>query len=236
MRNVLTMNKKISIAISNLVQITIFVFLLSWSGCTYNTERKLNNNATVTDCFTREEIKDLTKLLDFFNEQICVLKSTEKKKVIECYDGFIERMSKTVETGSFEINISFEKQYEIYKQISDSVFNQIWVFGRSWSRSSPDTLKRIDYRVDGKYVKFLKELGNDYDMIKTYSMSLELAYSLSPSMIGEILMIKEEYQYDLTDIRLQLVVAIHYLTMNDQFERKEKYSPTSDTRTLFDKD
>ena len=30
-------------------------------------------------------------------------------------------------------------------------------------------------------------------------------------------------QYDVRDPRIRLVVAIHYLTLNDQFERKDKY-------------
>lgn len=201
----------------------IFIFLLILIGCTHNTEEELNRNSTVTDCFTREEIKDLTKLLDFFNNRICTSQGIDKKKIIECYDSFIERMSEAAEAGDIEIKIPFEKQQKIYHQISDSLFYQIWTFHKTWKRDSPDTLKCIDYRVDGKYVKFLKVLGKDYEMIKEYGKSLELSYCLSPSMTAEIFMIKEYYHYDLNDIRLQLVVAIHYLTMNDQFERKEKY-------------
>ena len=209
----------------NLAQMIKFIiaFLLILGSCTYDTERKLNSNLTVTDCFTQEEIKDLTKLLDFFNEQICVSNAIDKKEIIKCYDSFIKRMSETAETGNFEIKIPFAKQREIYNQISDSLFNQIWCFGKTWRRDSPDTLKSIDYRIDGKYMKFLKELGKEYELAKNYSETLELAYGISPSMVGDILMIKERYQYDLKDIRLQLVMAVHYLTMNDKYERKEKY-------------
>ena len=54
-----------------------------------NTEKKLNGYSTVTDYFTQEEIKDLAKLLDFFNEQICISSGIDKKNIIECYDNFI---------------------------------------------------------------------------------------------------------------------------------------------------
>jgi hypothetical protein len=100
-----------------------------------------------------------------------------------------------------------------------------------WERDSPsgtfkysDTLKYIDYnRINSKYPKFLKELGKEYELIKNYSESLETSGGISPIMIGDILIIKKHHQYDLNDIRLQLVLAIHYLTLNDQYERKEKY-------------
>ena len=178
----------------------------------------------LTDCFTPEEIKDLAKLLDFFNEYICVSEGIDKKEIIKCYDSFIQRMIETAEAGSLDAQIPFTQQKEIYNQISDSLFNHIWGFGKSRIKlDSPDTLKYITYRIDGKYMEFLNKLGKEYEFVKNYSEDFELAGDISPSMIADILMIKETYQYDLNDVRLQLVIAIHYLTMNDKHKRKERY-------------
>ena len=212
--------------ISNWVQITIFTvaFTLILSGCTYDTEKKLHSNSTVTAYFTHEEINDLTKLLDFFNEQICISNGIEKKEIIKCYDSFFKKMLETVEAGNLETKISFAKQKEIYNQISDSLFNQIWAYSKSWKRDSSDSLKFIDFKIGSKYVKFLKELGKEYEMVKNYSETFGIAGGISPSMVEEILMTKERYQYDLNDVRLQLVVAIHYLTIN----YKEKYSSVAE--------
>jgi len=220
------MKKKISLTISALAKITkvIIASLLIFSGCTCNAEKELSSYLTVTNCFTHEEIKDLTKLLDFFNEQICVSEGIDKKKLIKCYDSFTKRMIETTEAGSLEVKIPFIKQKETYNQISDDLFHQIWVFSNSRIIcDSPDTFKYIDYKRDGKYMKFLEELGKEYKMVKKYREELALAGGITPSMCRDILMIKEDYQYDLNDVRLQLVMAIHYLTMNDKFERKEKY-------------
>ena len=200
------------------------MFFLILSSCAYDTEKRLNSFSTVTDCFTQGEVKDLAKLLDFFNEHICVSEGIDKKEIIKCYDSFIQRMIETAEAGSLDVKIPYTKQKEIYNQISDSLFNHIWVFGKSRIKwDSLDTLKYITYRSDGKYMEFLNKLGKEYELVKNYSDVFGLAGDISPSMIANILMIKETYQYDLNDVRLQLVMAIHYLTMNDKHKRKEKY-------------
>ena len=171
----MTKKKEISLTISNLAKIMQFVivFLLILSGCTYDTGKKLNSNLTITNCFTQEEIKDLAKLLDFFNEHICVSEGIDKKEIIKCYDSFIQRMIETAEAGSLDAQIPFSLQKEIYNQISDSLFNRIWVFGRSRIKwGEPDTLKHIEYRRDGKYMEFLEELGKEYEMVKNYRETL----------------------------------------------------------------
>ena len=210
------------------IRIISTILLLVLTGCGGNrhtdvTEEKLNSYSTVTDYFTREEIKDLAKLLDFFNEQICITRGIDKKKIIECYDSFIERIFEMANEGIIDFKIPFEEQQEIYNQISDSLFHQIWGFDIGWKRNSRDTLKHLTYNRNGKYMKFLNKLGKEYDMIKICCEDFRLAGGVSPTWVGEIIMIKEKYNYDLNDMRLQLFVAINYLTWNDGLLRNKEY-------------
>jgi hypothetical protein len=213
------------------INIISAIFLFMLAGCgensqTSSTEKKLNSYSTITDYFTQKEIKDLAKLLDFFNEQICVSSGIDKKKIIECYDGFIEKFNERVMEGIIDVKIPFDEQQRMYKQISDSLFHQIWILSSWVGRNSPDTLKSINYNfIDGRYMKFMNELGKDYEMIKEYCevSVVHLGGGISPSMVEDIMMIKERYNYDLNDIRLQLVVAIHYLTQNDLSTRNKEY-------------
>jgi hypothetical protein len=209
-----TFFKNVAIALC----ITFFI-----ASCKDNTEKKLNAYPTVTDYFTKEEIKDLAKLLDFFNGQICISSGIDKKNIIECYDNFIRSVYEMVPDGYFDFKISFEEQQEIYKQISDSLFLQIWGVVTIVGKNSPDTLKSIDLKRDGKYMKFLNELGKEYEMINNYCEDFRWAGGTSVSMAEEIINIKEKYHYDLNDTRLQLVVAIHYLRWNDGLLRNRKY-------------
>src|SRR5690606_37030705 len=122
---------------------------------------------------------------------------------------------------NFEIKIPFSEQQKLYDSISDSTFNQIWCLGKSWKRDSPDTLKHIGLRYDGKYSEFLKSFGKENKVIQGDYQTFEDAGAISPSMVAGLLFNYEDY--DVRDIRIKLIVAIHYLTMSDQNERKEEY-------------
>jgi hypothetical protein len=114
--------------------------MLFLASCKDNTEKKLNDYSSVTDYFTKEEIKDLEKLLDFFNEQICASSGIDKKDIIKCYDNYNEGMMIMASEGYFDMKISFDKQQEIYNQISDGLFHHIWGFSIHQAINSPDTI------------------------------------------------------------------------------------------------
>lgn len=198
-----------------------YVFLLLLIGCKPVHQQGLDSIQTITKVFDESEIKDLEKILHFFNKQICKTENIENTDVNECYQRFFKRMKEQEKTGEFETEISFQEQENMYKQISESTFNQIWVFAESCHPDSPESLKEIVFNNNGKYLKYLKELGRKNDLIKNYYESYNSVGDISPTMIGSVLMEYEEY--NISDVRIQLLIAIHYLTLNDQDKRKDIY-------------
>ncbi len=197
------------------------IALLILVGCSGTNQEHLESNSTVTGVFNKSEIQDLAKILKFFDEQICATQQVDISKLSDCYQSFFERMEEAEKTGSIEIKIPFSEQQNLYRQINDSTFNEIWHFGKSSYRNSPDTLRSISLKYNSKYVNFLKELGTDDKIIKNYYDNFKASGGISPSMVASLLVNYDNY--NINDIRVRLVIAIHYLTMNDQFERKEKY-------------
>lgn len=131
-------------------------------------------------------------------------------------------MKKQVEEGEFDTKISFEEQKQLYDHIDSTTFNEIWTF--SWKiRSTPnsrDTLQSILWNHDGKYIRFLKEFSKDSDVVKNYYETYEKAGQISPLMISGLVIHFDKY--DVSDIRMRLLIAIHYLTLNDDTKREEK--------------
>jgi len=213
-------------------QILALILLIS---CTNSNTQDLESDPTINSVFSKNEIQDLKTILIFFNDQICSIAGNEKSNCLECYNNYCQYMYTTVnsDSGNFDIKIPYEEQQELYNKINDSTFNQIWVFSRCWNPNppeiikaggaimNPDTLKCIAMNRFEKYSEFIEKLGHEYELIGEYNENLQSAGDISPVCVSEI--ICEYKALDFNDERVQLFFAIHYLTLNDQRKRIEKY-------------
>ncbi len=189
-------------------------------GC-ITSKSELKADLIISNVFDDAEIRDLSKILTFFDEQICIVQQIDNSRIKDCYQAYFERMKKAAKTGNIEIKIPFEEQQKMYSNMDESTFRQIWYFGKNWRRNLPDTIKSIGLKCDGKYAEFLKIVGNENNVIKEYYESLKACGDISPTMVADLMM--NYKNYDINDVKIRLIIAIHYLTMNDQYERKEKY-------------
>ncbi len=204
------------------IYLLIFIFtLISCSG----KKNKLADSQTFLNTFNSNEIEDLQLLFNFFIENIC--SSKEKENLDACYDNFFKNMEKGFDTGNMELTWDFENQKRIYHQFSDSTFNEIWSYGKSWNnRNYPkDTFRTVNINLNGKYFDFLKRVGKKDTIIRTYYETLEASGDLPPSLVAGL--IKNYNSYNVEDVRVKFIIAIHYLTLNDQYKRKEKVNKNS---------
>jgi len=206
---------------------TLIYFLISTIliSCSTLESKELKLNNTIAETFNESEIKDLQILFDFFNEQICGSKDMNNDSLTECYENYCSQIKKEFKSKyTFDTKIDFNQQLEIYEQLDTSTFKQIWYFGRHRIiRKQKDTLdfKEISLASNKKYSKFLEKYGEENNTIKNYIKRLKAAGDITPTMNSSLIMAYE--RYNLSDIRTKLMIAIHYLTINDQFFRQEKY-------------
>lgn len=171
----------------------------------------------ISESFTKTETRDLQLLVDFFNQTIC----DSNSKLMDCYLAFFNKVKQAADSGSIYLHIPFEQQQNIYETFEDSTFHQIWAFGNSLTHKNlRDTLKEIHYKWDGKFMNFLKIAGKKDKFIKEYHESVETFGGISPSLIAGIIMNHDKMNFE--DPKVELVIAIHYLTLNDQYKRREK--------------
>jgi len=109
----------------------------------------------------------------------------------------------------------------MYRQINKSTFDEIWTLFE-YKGFKPDTMiefgLRINYNFNGKYYKFLKEFGKDNKYIEHYFDTHEQLKDFAPTMLFYLM---ENYdKINVKDIRVQLLIAIHFLTLNDLNERR----------------
>jgi len=181
----------------------------------------LSSDRTINAVFNKNEIIDLQKILNFFDKQICTIVQGENKNINKCYISYLEQLYNDRESGNIKISIPFDEQKNIYKKLSDSTFFQIWSFNKYWYHNNLDTLRGIELNRHGKYAKYLKLVGLDYVQFNEYYEELQECGDMCPTMTTEVLVNYKDYK--ISDVRVKLFLAIHYLTLNDKWTRKEKY-------------
>jgi hypothetical protein len=188
-----------------------------------NTEKQisLSDDNTIKTVFNSSEINDLLKIQNFFDKSIGLADNKNQTDLIKVYTDFFKLNSEIEKAADLELPIDFKNQKVLYNQLDKTTFDDIWSIGWSMKMNSSDTLKNIELNRSGKYAGFLKSLGDKDSMVNKYYNSLELAGDISPSMISDL--VKNYDNYDIKDPKIRLLIAIHYLTLNDKFERKEKF-------------
>ncbi|MEX0811022.1 MAG: hypothetical protein WD048_02320 [Chitinophagales bacterium] len=196
----------------------LFLSFTMFIGCSKKAN-KLTHIKEINSVFTESEIEDLEVLFDFFNNSIC---NNKIEYLTDCYYDFFDKVKTSADSGSLYLHIPIEDQLALYDQLNDSTFYQIWAIGKSWNHEdTDDTLKSVYYRWDGKFFEFLKQAGKQNEFAKAYLESVEAAGSPPPSLVASI-----TYNYKelgIEDLRVKFILAIHFLTLNDEYKREEKY-------------
>jgi hypothetical protein len=197
---------------SRILLFGIIVLQLNLSCKTQYSTTELNNN------FTSEEKDDLKKIVDFFKEQICPMGSDFKT----CYNK-IPHKNLESKGDVFWTNIDFEKQKELYKKISKSTFDKIWWFCKSTDYKTRKENKSLCANAIGKYNNYLFDLGKQNPKIKKYAQWINASGDFTVLQIQYSNMIKSKKHFNINDPNIQLILAIHYLSLNDQVKRDEKW-------------
>jgi hypothetical protein len=197
----------------------VLTFLLLISSSIFGQD--LQTDSTMNSIFTSAEINNLEKILIFFSNQICKLEDLDNHHAIDCFESYCKNLKeRTNAFGSVDLMLSLKEQKVFYNNIDSFTFNEIWHFEKAWKPKTTDTIIEIDINPNGKYAKFLKSLGQEYDKVGKYYQDLESLGGICPTMIAELLMNYQEFNF--RDERIRLLFAIHYLTMNDQFSEKSE--------------
>jgi len=189
------------------------ILQLNFSCKTQYSATELNNN------FTTEQIADLKKISDFFKNQMCLNMTSDFKT---CYKRIPHEYLEA--TGNqFWSEIDFEKQKELYKQISPTTFNEIWTFCKSRDLKTGLEYRSVCPIYTGKYQKYLADLGKNNERIAKYLKRIQDYGDFNYFDIGYREILNDRKHFDLKDPNIQLILAIHYLSLNDIDKRKENW-------------
>ncbi len=190
-----------------------FCLIIFSVGCQPD-QKSLIEYPQIGQVFDKHEIDDLDRIITFFNRTICRSENLEGSDVLKCYDLFFKRMKNGEQKGIIEIQIPQQDQEHLLDILNPTTINEIWSKYTIKNKSTVD-IEILNLKTVGKYNRFLNEMGKENKNIRQYVESLEAVGEFTPFMVYDVLVNYSEY--DVSDKRIQLFIAIHYLTFNKHF-------------------
>jgi hypothetical protein len=205
--------------------LTIVATILLIFSCRETESNKLKLNKT----FNASQTDQIIEMLGRFDKEICNLEGKQIDDLLACYQSFFLRMQKGIENGKFDIGISDDNQKMIMEALDEDLRKEFWVDGvstlnRTLKNASPnhyflDTIQTI-LITNGKFLEFLK---SDVASISVkakeyYDRYIEMG-TMTPSLEADV--ITNYSDYDVTDERVRLLIAVHYLTKNFNNNRRD---------------
>lgn len=192
----------------------VFFIIVSCSNYKKTKPKKLEDSKIVNQVFDKREIHDLQKILSFFDGQI--MSSFKGKTLLDSYDLFNEKELELKNEGLIFGNISFSDQQKLNSKIKETTFKEIWDLGKILDVDEIGSKQSFLFiNPNGKYISYLKKLGLKNKFIEDYSNIVSQNYDIPPSLVY---VITDNYnKIDVSDENIRLMVAIHYLTLNDNF-------------------
>lgn len=192
--------------------------LLNCSGIQddHTGQNRLAKDETINQVFDKNEIQDLQLLFDFFNQNIC--SNHNSLDLTECYHAFLSSLYEEANNGGYDLNIPIENQKKAYAEISEKLFEEVWTVGEAWAyMASPQFgFKSVQINPFGKYALFLEQVGEEYENINIYYTDVLETGGSGPSISNNLL--SNYNSYNIEDIRVKLIFAIHYLKVNHNSE------------------
>jgi hypothetical protein len=200
-------------------KILLIGFLVLQFSCkTDNSMNELKNN------FTKNEIEDLKIITKFFKGQICQNQTNSDFK--NCFEQILPEL---LDNG-YQLIINkadFNKQKELYESISKTTFDKLWGFTKlrkGYRENNKQVYKSISISTVGVYMEYLKEFGKRNEYISEYTDGIYTRGAIGgyPTLESDLYL--NPNSLDLNDFNIQLIISIHYLTLNDNAQRDEKWN------------
>lgn len=170
-----------------------------------NSELELKDNADVIIAFFESQIMDSTHL---------------KGDTYSIFNNFrLQIFDQVSKSGDLDIPIDLTAQREFYQKLTWFFFTDTWGYGTSRYGRDSITYKSINLKPESEIIRLIKKRNLDDPFIANYCNNLLAAGDISPSNVAHMAIVLASE--DLQKPKVRLLMALHYLTLNDQAKRRE---------------
>jgi len=190
---------------------TLIFILTVFLSIEISAQITLENDTIVNKYFDKSEIKELHKLVIFFDNIVlnnCVLEDS----LAICYTKYYKEIYETaILTGNIDFKLDRNKLNDTVDSLSKSTFNKIWKYRDFVHRKTGEHIQELQIKLQSNYFDFIIESAKVDSKWKAYYDNIMTAGDISPTLISGVLYNCEQFNFDFE--RERLFLAIHHLTI-----------------------
>ena len=210
-----------------LVFLFTILLLLACSENESKTLKEMKSDKLLSESFTENELVNLAKIVDFFEEQIC--DEVKENNIQKCYKKFLKQDSIRLVDGGKLFMMDYFKQKKLFSNLDSVFLKSFYDKGKMDKLIGINPEKRINYeylnlKVYGqkglsKYVSFLKKLSKENKLLEKYVESAEISNDFPP-INGQSILIYHYNKHRINDIKIRLLYSFHHLNVNERSNYK----------------
>ncbi|HAA20467.1 MAG TPA: hypothetical protein DCP28_17530, partial [Cytophagales bacterium] len=188
------------------------------SNCTPPATNPVAEATGMAEIFTENELEDLQAMLQLFETQQCALLEESATDLADCYHAFAVAVVNG-QPGTDYLPISYEAQHITFGDFHSGTLATFWNNQMLMRADDPNKqIMTLVYQPEGKIQTYLDLLGEEYILIKQYADTFRNIHTITPKMEEDVL--RNLKVFNLADIRVRVFLAVHFLTLNDNYKRR----------------
>ncbi|OEK00099.1 hypothetical protein BFP97_00575 [Roseivirga sp. 4D4] len=201
---------------SAITHLLLLPLLLSILNSCNNLESK---SSTVQDLNDSRLSESISQTMLFFEKSIGISSTMSEPDKFKHYDEFRLEMRayfEGQEATSFPFD--FNEQRTFYQTLDSYFFSNTWSLGTVQFGPEPTKYISINLKAESDVMSYIA-YGEVSDFIQYYVKTLMAAGDISPTNVGHIALTLKKS--DLVNPKVRLLMALHFLTINDQINRRQ---------------
>jgi len=195
-------------------KVSIFILIIFSLSCNKNESLQLKKDKLLTKYFNESEVNDLEEILHLFENEIS---KNCNDTITGCFKNFLMNARNNIIIENFEFSGELSGEI-IQKKISKSTFNKIWYNSYMFTNKNQDTIPIIMIKTESPYIDFLKELSESKPYLTKYLKDGTSPLNSFIQGATELYILNHYDRFNLSDERDRLILAIHYLSVNEDFK------------------
>ena len=193
------------------------------------TSNDLIPDETAKEIFNPSELKGIEQMIKYIDNEIS--ENTNVTDINQSYHTYFDKLESYVSNGKmFPSLLKDTTKFKFLETIDKEAFSAIWkmddyvkmVKYRDTTLTDLYGFKSLELNHQGKYLKYLKEIGESDNKYAELYKSIEIAGDISPSTVGWFPAHHKEF--DFASFKDRLWATVFLLRMGDTLEEKvERY-------------